>query len=91
MYDMIERKYVWQLALRVGVGVFILVCIYTSVKSLPLVYVGVATNLSPLLTAVLSYILLKKGLSSVDAIALVASFAGVIILITGASNVTSQS
>lgn len=69
--------------MRVALGVLLLVCIYTSVKSLPLVLVGVVTNLSPLLTAVLSFLFLKKALTTVDAVALVASFAGVVLLITG--------
>jgi drug/metabolite transporter (DMT)-like permease len=85
MCDKVERKYAWQLALRVGIGVFNIICIYTSVKSLPLVYVGVVMNLSPLLTALLSYFLFKKGLSPLDASALLASFTGVLLLITGAS------
>ena len=83
LYDNIDKKLKWQLALRVTLGVLLLVSIYTSVKSLPLVLVGVVTNLSPLLTAVLSFFILKKALTSVDAVALVASFTGVVLLITG--------
>ena len=64
-------------------GVLVLVGVYTSVKSLPLVLVGVVMNLSPLLTAVLSFFFLKKALTTVDAVALVVSFLGVVILITG--------
>jgi drug/metabolite transporter (DMT)-like permease len=82
LYDNFDKKLKWQLALRVTLGVLLLVSIYTSVKSLPLVLVGVVTNLSPLLTAVLSYFILKKALTTVDAIALVAAFAGVVLLIT---------
>ncbi len=52
-------------------------------KSLPLVLVGVVMNLSPLLTAVLSFFFLKKALTTVDAVALVVSFLGVVLLITG--------
>jgi drug/metabolite transporter (DMT)-like permease len=83
LYDNIDKKLKWQLLLRVTLGVLLLVSIYTSVKSLPLVLVGVVTNLSPLLTAVLSFFILKKALTSVDAVALVASFIGVVLLITG--------
>jgi drug/metabolite transporter (DMT)-like permease len=64
-------------------GVLVLVGVYTSVKSLPLVLVGVVMNLSPLLTAVLSFFFLKKALTTVDAVALVVSFLGVVLLITG--------
>ncbi len=83
LYDNFDSKLKWKLAIRVILGVFVIVCIYTSVKSLPLVLVGVVTNLSPLFTAVLSFIILKKALSTVDLVALVVSFAGVVILITG--------
>lgn len=83
LYDNIDKKLKWQLLLRVTLGVLLLVSIYTSVKSLPLVLVGVVTNLSPLLTAVLSFFILKKALTTVDAVALVASFIGVVLLITG--------
>jgi drug/metabolite transporter (DMT)-like permease len=83
LYDNIDKKLKWQLALRVTLAVLLLVSLYTSVKSLPLVLVGVVTNLSPLLTAVLSFFILKKALSTVEAVALVASFAGVVLLITG--------
>lgn len=80
LYDNIDKKLKWQLLLRVTLGVLLLVSIYTSVKSLPLVLVGVVTNLSPLLTAVLSFFILKKALTTVDAVALVASFIGVVLL-----------
>ena len=83
LYDNIDKKLKWQLGLRVTLGVLLLVCIYTSVKSLPLVLVGVVTNLSPLLTAVLSFFILKKAPTTVDVVALVASFVGVVLLITG--------
>ena len=83
LYDKIDLKLKWKLALRVILGVLVIICIYTSVKSLPLVLVGVVTNLSPLFTAVLSFIMLKKALTTIDAVALVVSFSGVVILITG--------
>ena len=83
LYDSIDKKLKWQLALRVAMSVLLLVSIYTAVKPLPLVLVGVVTNLSPLLTAVLSFFILKKALTTVDAVALVASFTGVLLLITG--------
>ena len=58
LYDNLDKNLRWQLVLRIFLGVMHLVCIYTSVKSLPLVLVGVVTNLSPLLTAVLSFFFL---------------------------------
>jgi drug/metabolite transporter (DMT)-like permease len=83
LYDKIDPKLKWKLTTRVILGVLVIVCIYTSVKSLPLVIVGVVTNLSPLFTALLSLIILKKAITKVDSFALVVSFVGVVILITG--------
>jgi drug/metabolite transporter (DMT)-like permease len=60
-----------------------LVCVYTSVKYLPLVYTSLTSNLGPLLTAVFSYFLLKKGLSRLDTVILLVSFVGVVIMIMG--------
>ena len=83
MYDSIDRKYFGHLALRVFQGIFHMLCIFTSVKYLPLVYTSLAANLGPLLTAVFSYVILKKGLSRVDTMVLVISFLGVVIMIFG--------
>jgi drug/metabolite transporter (DMT)-like permease len=40
-------------------------------------------NLSPLITAVLSYFFLKKGLTKLETGVLIVSFLGVVLLITG--------
>ena len=83
MYTSIERKHVGNLMARVFQGLLMLVCVYTSVKYLPLVYTSLTSNLGPLLTAVFSFIFLKKGLSRTDIIILVVSFIGVVIMILG--------
>lgn len=83
MYRKIPRKLVTLLALRVASGIGFLVCIYTAAKALPLITVTLVQNLSPLVTAVLSYLLLKKGLTILDSGVLIVSFLGVVILITG--------
>ena len=91
MYTSIERRHIGHLAARVFQGLFMLVCIYTSVKYLPLVYTSLTSNLGPLLTAVFSYIFLKKGLSKLDLIILVVSFLGVMIMIWGSFQSDSPS
>jgi drug/metabolite transporter (DMT)-like permease len=83
MYTSIERRHIGHLAARVLQGLLMLVCIYTSVKYLPLVYTSLTSNLGPLLTAVFSYIFLKKGLSKIDVVILVISFLGVVFMILG--------
>ena len=69
--------------LRVSIGLIMLVCIYTSVKYLPLVYVSLSSNLGPLVTAICSYFLIRVPVSKIDVIILIISFIGVAILITG--------
>ena len=83
MFRGVKRSQIGTLAVRVLLGLLFLVCMYTSAKSLPLVYVALCQNLSPLLTAVFSYVYLKKGLTRLDIGVLVVSFFGVALLITG--------
>jgi drug/metabolite transporter (DMT)-like permease len=83
MYRSIPRKYVKDLISRVIQGLILMVAIYTSIKYFPLVFVSLVSNLTPLLTAVLSYVLFKKGLSRLDTTILIVSFIGVTVLITG--------
>ena len=84
MYSAIDPKYYGALAFRVSLQIAWLVCVYTSVKSLPLVYIALVSTLIPLLTALISYFFLKKGLNRLDVGVLIVSFAGVIVLILGA-------
>ena len=56
---------------------------YYAVKYLPLVIVALITNLAPIATAILSYIVLKEKFQRLDYLILVVSFVGVIILIIG--------
>ena len=83
MYSSIEKRLVGHLAARVIQGVIMLVCIYTSVKYLPLVYTALTSNLGPLLTALGSYFFFKKGLNRIEIIVLIVSFLGVVVMILG--------
>lgn len=83
MWESIPRKYVKNLISRVIQGLILMVCIFSSIKYFPLVFVSLISNLTPLLTALLSFILLKKGLSVLDTTILIVSFIGVTVLITG--------
>jgi drug/metabolite transporter (DMT)-like permease len=83
LYTSIERKLLSQLTLRVTIALTMLVCIYTSVKYLPLVYVSLSSNLGPLVTALFSYFLIRVRVAKIDIIILIVSFIGVAILITG--------
>ena len=66
LYTSIERKHVPSLVIRVLMGVGILACVYTSVKYLPLIICALFQNLAPLVTALFSYLFLKKGLDRLD-------------------------
>lgn len=68
-----------------------MVCIFNSIKYFPLVFVSLVSNLTPLLTALLSYFLLNVGLSRLDTSILLISFVGVTILITGGHKGSNQS
>ena len=83
LWSGIEKRQVHLLITRVGLGLMILACIYTSVMYLPLVYVALVSNLGPLLTAVISYLYLGVRLSTLETSILVISFVGVILLVTG--------
>lgn len=83
MYHSIPREQVGSLAFRVISGVLYMVCLYTAVKYVPLVYISLVNTLGPLLIAVASYFILRVALSKLDTTILLVSFYGVIILITG--------
>ena len=83
LYSGIPKQHVPLMILRIAIGIVFLACIYTSAKYLPLVIVALCQNLSPLLTAVLSYFFIKKGLTYLDTAVLIVSFGGVVLLITG--------
>lgn len=86
LVDSIDHKHYMSIVWRVLNGILMLVCVYTSVKYLPLVYISLSQNLSPLLTAVMSYFFFKKGLNMLDTAVLIISFGGVVLMITSASS-----
>ena len=61
----------------------IIICIYTAIKGLPPVYVALSSNFGPLITALLSFLLLKVSISKLDIQILIISFIGVAVLIFG--------
>jgi len=79
------------LILRCTQGLLSFLCIYYSLKHLPLVVVSLVTNLSPITIAILSYLVLKERLARIDVVILVVSFAGVIILILGSVKESRES
>ena len=79
----IKRSQVPMLVCRTLLSVLTLVCVYVCTKSLPLVYIGLFSNIVPLSTAAMSYFILKKGLTRLELAVMVGSFIGVILLVTG--------
>lgn len=64
--------------------------IYYAIKYLPLVIVNLVCNTAPMITAFLSYLILKEQFTKMDIVALLVCFAGVILLITGADLESEQ-
>ncbi len=56
---------------------------YTAIQALPLIMVVLVKNTGPLVTAVLSYLILKERLTRFDVALLLISFSGVVLLING--------
>ena len=83
MYTAIPRAQYGNLLVRVIQGLVMIVCTYTCVKYLPLVFVSLVSNLSPLLTALFSYLFYRIGLTKLDTLVLIISFGGVALLVTG--------
>lgn len=86
MITSVPRDSYWNLVLRCAQGLIAFSCVYYAVKYLPLVFVALVMNLSPIFIAILSYIILHEKLNKLDIIILAISFAGVILLITGSIN-----
>jgi drug/metabolite transporter (DMT)-like permease len=61
----------------------IMISVYTAIKGLPPVYVALSSNFSPLITALLSFLLLKVAITKLDIQILIISFIGVGVLISG--------
>jgi drug/metabolite transporter (DMT)-like permease len=83
LYHKIPRKYIPLLIVRVLLGIGYLVSVYTAAKVFPLITVTLVQNMSPLITALMSYFYLKKGLTPMESSVLIISFTGVVVLITG--------
>ena len=83
MYDCVDRKVMPLFFTRIGLQIMIMVSVYTAVKGLPPVYVALSSNFSPLITALLSYVLIKVPITRLDIQILIISFIGVGVLISG--------
>ncbi|TNV77029.1 hypothetical protein FGO68_gene5292 [Halteria grandinella] len=91
VYLSVERGYILSIFLRIALSMMLLGCVYTSVKYLPLIYIALSVNLNPIITVILSYLLLKKGLGLMDTAVLLISFGGVVVIILGTYDTTTQS
>ena len=82
----VEKRHRKFIVLRVVQGLVFIMCMYTSIKYLPLVVVSLVINLAPLLTALLSFLFLGIALSALDTTVLLLSFVGVVIIVTGTTD-----
>ena len=91
MYDTIPRKTFPILIFHVIQSIVFLVSLYTTLKKLPLVYSSLMSNLSPLLTALVSYIYLSVNLSKMEIAVLIVSFYQVMMLVGVSSSASDDS
>ncbi|CDW77318.1 membrane protein [Stylonychia lemnae] len=90
LYTSIPRENVKNLILRCVQGVVMFPLLMIAVKYLPLVFIALASNMAPLFTALLSYLIIREKLKPLDISVLLISFVGVIILITGAPDTKNE-
>ena len=83
MWDTVGKNDIKPLLGRVISGFISLTSTIIAIKSLPLVLVSIFNNLVPLVTAILSFVILGERLSGFEKICAVLSFAGVAIMLTG--------
>jgi drug/metabolite transporter (DMT)-like permease len=79
----IERKMIPKLITRMAFTFLSTTCNYSSIKNMSLTMVGLFKNVAPLYTAILSYILLKEGITKLEVVCLVLAFIGVGIILNG--------
>ncbi|CDW82674.1 membrane protein [Stylonychia lemnae] len=86
MITSIPRQSYFNLTVRCIQGLIAFTLVYYALRYLPLVFVALVMNLSPIFIAILSYLVLKEQLMRIDIIILGVSFIGVIILVSGSIN-----
>jgi drug/metabolite transporter (DMT)-like permease len=83
MVTNIPREMYNTLALGLVVGSINVFAVYYCVMFLPVVIVTLVSNLTPLILALLSYLIYKVKLTGIEVGVLIMSFVGFIILISG--------
>ncbi len=64
---------------------------FYSIKFIPLGLISTITNMQPFFTLILGFLILKETLKRLEIINMLASFSGVLIIVTGSSNQKRQS
>ena len=83
MFTSIPRSSYSNLAVRCAQGLVSFYFIYYALRYLPLVFVSLVMNLSPITTAIMSYCILGEKLSKLDIGILIVCLGGMIVLIMG--------
>ena len=83
VWDDVPRKYVWGLALRSIQATLQILIMFTVIKYLSLVFVGMAQNLTPLVTIIMSYFATGERLKLIDLILIFVTFVGVSCITVG--------
>lgn len=83
MVDKIKRERIPFLVFKVIQGLLSHVIVFNGVRYLAMVEVALIVNTMPLFTAVFGYFLLSEYLHRIEVVALIISFVGIAILVTG--------
>jgi drug/metabolite transporter (DMT)-like permease len=83
VWTSIEKKHSLKLISRVIFGLLSTSCNYYSIKNMSLTLVGLLKNVAPLYTAILSYVLLREGITRMEVACLLIAFIGVAVVLNG--------
>lgn len=83
VWDSIPRHQFKNLAIRSGQACLLILIQFTIVKYLSLIYVGVAQNLTPLITVIMAYFMTGEQIKTIDVFMIMIAFAGVTMITYG--------
>jgi drug/metabolite transporter (DMT)-like permease len=82
MWFGIPRHEVKMVVMKSALGIAYMSCLYSAIKYLPLIVASLIQNLTPILTAIFSHFMLKRGLTPFKILILILSFGGIVVMLT---------
>lgn len=83
VWDSIPRHQFKNLAIRSGQACLLILIQFTIVKHLSLIYIGVAQNITPLVTVIMSYFMTGEQISAINVLMIIITFCGVTMITYG--------